>query len=195
MRAKYTAHVLLDLIILFTFACRTKIVKFFSSFIFWNMTPCSLLRDNWRFRGTYSFHLQDGRINKPSKKPACCRLQAIAFLHGSFFDAEDGGVMFFLNVGWLLTDCTTSYARSHDSLYPPFWERQILRSCPQTAFSPLLRSNILLRTSSSRCKEHDILTVPSICLVRYFWPQDGLYVRLQYPFLLSPSSRSTAVGN
>jgi hypothetical protein len=39
------------------------------SIIFWDMTPCSPLKVNRRFGGTYLFHLQ-GRKNRLSKKPA-----------------------------------------------------------------------------------------------------------------------------
>jgi hypothetical protein len=37
--------------------------------IFWDIAPCSPLKVNRRFGGTYPFHLQ-GRKNKLSKKPA-----------------------------------------------------------------------------------------------------------------------------
>jgi hypothetical protein len=49
--------------------------------IFWDMTPCSLLRFNRRFGGTYRLHLQ-GRRNKFSN--ACCLL-ACWFLLKFFF--------------------------------------------------------------------------------------------------------------
>jgi hypothetical protein len=39
------------------------------STIFWDITPCSPLRINRRFRGTYRLHLQ-GRKSKQSKNPA-----------------------------------------------------------------------------------------------------------------------------
>jgi hypothetical protein len=60
------------------------------STIFWDMTPCSPLSFNRRFAGTYRLHLQ-GRTY--------------------FFDPENGGDMFFRNVGWNSTDYTASYPR------------------------------------------------------------------------------------
>jgi hypothetical protein len=53
---------------------------FMKSTIFWDITPCSPLRVNRPFGGTYCHHLQ-GRKNKTSKKPA---LLATCF-HGDFF--------------------------------------------------------------------------------------------------------------
>jgi hypothetical protein len=38
------------------------------------------------------------------------------FFHGLFFDPEDGGDIFLLNVGWLATDYTASYPRRWYSL-------------------------------------------------------------------------------
>jgi hypothetical protein len=56
------------------------------SIIFWDMTPCSPLSVNRRFRGTYRLHLQ-GRRNKFSKKPAskqnACHLLSLWF-HAEF---------------------------------------------------------------------------------------------------------------
>jgi hypothetical protein len=44
--------------------------------IFWDITPCSPLRFNRRFGGTYRLHLQ-GRKNKPSKKPEGKQVEAL----------------------------------------------------------------------------------------------------------------------
>jgi hypothetical protein len=45
-----------------------------------------------------------GAKSKPSKKPESNRQQAMS--------AEDGGDMFFLNVGEISTDCTLLYPRT-----------------------------------------------------------------------------------
>jgi hypothetical protein len=62
------------------------------STIFWDLTACSPLKVNRRLGGTYRLHLRG--------------LQALlatcfhtGFLLGLFFDPEDGGDMFFRNVG------------------------------------------------------------------------------------------------
>jgi hypothetical protein len=44
------------------FEVLTAVVK--ESSIFWDITPCSPLKVNWSFRGTYRFHLQDRRISR-----------------------------------------------------------------------------------------------------------------------------------
>jgi hypothetical protein len=51
--------------------------------IFWNVTPCSALKVNWHFEGTY-------------------RLQAINQNEAGSKLAEDGGDVFLRNVGRLL---------------------------------------------------------------------------------------------
>jgi hypothetical protein len=68
------------------------------SVIFWDITPCSPLRVNGRFGGTYHLYLQ-GR-KKAQQEP-------------DFFDPEDGSDMSLQNVGSLSTDCT--------ALYPGIW--------------------------------------------------------------------------
>jgi hypothetical protein len=61
-------------------------------YIYWDITPCS-------FRGTYRLHLQGGIISEAGSKqsPACYLLHA-GFLFGLFFDPEDVGDRFLLNV-------------------------------------------------------------------------------------------------
>jgi hypothetical protein len=67
------------------------------STIFWDITPCSLLRVNRRFGGTYCLHLQGRRISWARSQ------------HESRW--QDGGDMFFRNVGWLSMDYTELYPR------------------------------------------------------------------------------------
>jgi hypothetical protein len=69
------------------------------SIIFWDMMPCSPLSVKRRFGGTRRQHLQQA--------PACLLVSCWTY----FFDPEDGGDMFFRNVGWHSTDYTASYAR------------------------------------------------------------------------------------
>jgi hypothetical protein len=57
------------------------------SIIFWDITPCSLLKVNRRFGGT-------------------CRCFQAGFLLGLFFDPEEEGDMFRRNLGYLSTDYT-----------------------------------------------------------------------------------------
>jgi hypothetical protein len=75
------------------------------SIIFWDMTPCSLLRCNRRFGGTYRLHLQ-GRRSKYA-----CHLLICWFLLNYFFYPEDGGDIFLRNVGCNSTDYTALYPR------------------------------------------------------------------------------------
>jgi hypothetical protein len=93
-----------------------------------DVTPCSPLKVNQHFRGTYCFHLQGWRINW-ARYQLENRWQAYSFslvscsayssmqkmasscfhtgiLLGIFFYPEDGGDMFLRNVGLLSTDYT-----------------------------------------------------------------------------------------
>jgi hypothetical protein len=68
--------------------------------IFWDITPCGLLKTNRRFGGTYR---------------TACRL-----IHDGFFlvlnvDPEGGSYMFLRNVCWLATDYTALYSRRQNS--------------------------------------------------------------------------------
>jgi hypothetical protein len=69
------------------------------STIFWGTTPCSPLRVDRRFEGTYSLHLQ-------GKKKAGQETSVKAGgKHGfACFDPEDEGDVFLRNVGRLSTD-------------------------------------------------------------------------------------------
>jgi hypothetical protein len=55
-----------------------------SKIISWDMTPCSPLNFNRRFRGTYRLHLQ-GRRNKFCKIQQASRWQAFNALHGVIY--------------------------------------------------------------------------------------------------------------
>jgi hypothetical protein len=55
---------------------------------FVDMTPCSLVKFHWLFRGTCSFHLQGRRTSQ------ACRLLLVGFVIGLLFDSEDGGSTF-----------------------------------------------------------------------------------------------------
>jgi hypothetical protein len=53
----------------------------------WNITPCSPLKVNRRFGGTYRLHLQSRRISQARNQLGA---GSIAFLFGLFFYPEDG---------------------------------------------------------------------------------------------------------
>jgi hypothetical protein len=75
--------------------------KFFmKSSIFWDITPCSALKDSRRFGETYlifGFPLPGG------------------FLLGLLLNPEDGGDIFLQNVGCLSTDYTALYPKRQNS--------------------------------------------------------------------------------
>jgi hypothetical protein len=79
------------------------------SIIFWDVTPCSLLRCNRRFGETYRLYLQGRR--KFQQEPASKQVASILLLAEIFFDPEDGGDMFLRNVGSISTDYTASHPR------------------------------------------------------------------------------------
>jgi hypothetical protein len=70
-----------------------RINKFIKSITFSDITPCSPLKVNRRFGGTYCLHLQGRRINR-AKKPAWSR----KLLHSRFFL----GSAYHLLSGWFL---------------------------------------------------------------------------------------------
>jgi hypothetical protein len=59
------------------------------SSIFWNITPCSPLKDNRRFGGACHFHLQCRRISQETSVKEGGK--QVSFLRGLFLDLEDGG--------------------------------------------------------------------------------------------------------
>jgi hypothetical protein len=63
--------------------------------IFWYIAPCSPLKVNLRFGGTYHPHLHGRRINLARKVAICFHA---GFFLGLSFDPEDGGDMFLRNV-------------------------------------------------------------------------------------------------
>jgi hypothetical protein len=73
--------------------------------IFWDITPCTLLKVNRRFGGTYRRHLRGQRVSQANKQAGsklasrACYLPHAGFLLGLLFDPEDGGDMFLQNVG------------------------------------------------------------------------------------------------
>jgi hypothetical protein len=70
------------------------------STIFWDITPCSLLKVNRRFGGTYRLHPQIRRISQQETSVKAGGEQSQAcFLLGSFLDLEYVGDMFLRNVG------------------------------------------------------------------------------------------------
>jgi hypothetical protein len=73
------------------------------SAIFLDIMPCSPLKVNRRFGGTYRLHLQGRRISRASFHAG--------FLLGLVFDAEDGGDMILRNVGWLSTHYTALFSK------------------------------------------------------------------------------------
>jgi hypothetical protein len=92
------------------------------SSIFWDITPCSPLKTNRRFRGTCRLHLQ-GRISRARNQRALLATCFHAgFLSGLFFNPEDGGDMFLRNVGWLSTEYMALYPRRQnpsENIPPP----------------------------------------------------------------------------
>jgi hypothetical protein len=81
------------------------------STIFWDIMPCSPLKVDQRFRGTYHLHFQGRRISQANRAPLATCFHA-GFLLGLFFDPEDGGDMLLRNVGRLSTDYKALYPRS-----------------------------------------------------------------------------------
>jgi hypothetical protein len=80
---------------------------------FWGITPCSRLKVNWRFGGTYRRHLQRRRISRARNQHEG-KWQAephTNFLLGLFLDPDYGRDMFLRNVDWLSSDYTALYPK------------------------------------------------------------------------------------
>jgi hypothetical protein len=88
---------------------------FIKSIIFWSITPCSPLKVNRHFGGTYRLHLQGRRIRQARyQRESRCQAEfyfKAGFLLVLFLDPEDGGDMFIRNICWLSTDYTAIYSR------------------------------------------------------------------------------------
>jgi hypothetical protein len=91
--------------------------------IFWDITPCSLLKVNRRFGGTHHLHLQGQKMNR-AKYQRESRWQAELFittcLHDDillrlFFDPEYRSDIFLRNVCLLSKDDTALYPRRNKS--------------------------------------------------------------------------------
>jgi hypothetical protein len=78
--------------------------------VFWDITPCSLLKVSRRFGGTCRLHLQGRRISREinqrerrwQAEPTSALLATsfhAGFFLGLFFDPEDEGDMFLRNDG------------------------------------------------------------------------------------------------
>jgi hypothetical protein len=80
------------------------------STIFWDIKPCSPLRVNRRFGGTYRLHML-----------ATCF--HAGFLLSLYFDPEDGRNMFLRNLGWFSTDYTALYPRRLYSHITAAWDQ------------------------------------------------------------------------
>jgi hypothetical protein len=98
--------------------------------IFWDITPCSPLRVNRRFGGTYRLHILGRKMSSVrnhhesrSLPPAFTLVSCGIF----FFDPEYWGDMFLLNVDWHSTDYRALYLRRLYSSQPRLWEPQILQ--------------------------------------------------------------------
>jgi hypothetical protein len=79
--------------------------------VFWGVTPCRPFKVNQRSGGTCRLHFQGRRISQARNQGEECGKLHARFLLGLFFDTENGGDMFFRNVGWLSTDYTALYPR------------------------------------------------------------------------------------
>jgi hypothetical protein len=64
------------------------------TFIFWDIMPCSTVKENGRFGGTYRLEFEVGAKKETSVKPV-----SSGFLVSLFFNREDLSYMFLRNVG------------------------------------------------------------------------------------------------
>jgi hypothetical protein len=92
------------------------------STIFWDITPCSPLKVNGRFGGTYHLYLQGRRIREARNSVIAGDKQSFhdGFLLGLFFDSDDGADIFLRKVAWLSTDYMALYPRKQYTLLKLF---------------------------------------------------------------------------
>jgi hypothetical protein len=106
--------------------------------------PCSPLKVNWRFGGTYLLHFRGRKISQTRNKRES-RWQAGFFL-GLLFDPEDRGDMSHRNVCWLSMDyrelCPRRYNSSLLKLFITHAEsilhRNTLQASLNTCKTPLM---------------------------------------------------------
>jgi hypothetical protein len=98
------------------------------SYIFWGITPCSMLKVNQCFRGTCRLHLHSQRIGQARNQHESRAATSFhtGFLLSLYFNHENWGGMSLRNVSWCSMDYAVLYPRRQNSSYPPLWEPQIL---------------------------------------------------------------------
>jgi hypothetical protein len=85
---------------------RLKIVAF------WDITPCTQLKANRRFGGTYHLYLQGRKkIEQDNSVKAGGKSSFICAILVRLFDPENEGEMFLRNIGWLSTNYTALCSR------------------------------------------------------------------------------------
>jgi hypothetical protein len=80
-----------------------------------HITPCSPLKADRRFGGTYCHHLQCVYVNHVTNQHETSSRHSW-FLAWLSFNLDYEGEMLLRNVGWLLTDYTVLYPKRQNSL-------------------------------------------------------------------------------
>jgi hypothetical protein len=84
------------------------------SSVFWNITPCNLVKVNRHFEGTYRLHLHSQLVsqatNNMKQLSACCLLPALFF--DLLFYPEYEGDVFLRNFASISPNYTAFYPRS-----------------------------------------------------------------------------------
>jgi hypothetical protein len=93
-----------------------------------DIQPCSPLKVNRRFGGTYYLCLQSRRLSQAKNRHEGSR-NAVFFI-GLFLDRDDEGDMFLRDVDWLSTDCMALYSRCKNSSNKIKFSRQFLVYTP-----------------------------------------------------------------
>jgi hypothetical protein len=133
---------------------RRYVLPGLKSAIFWDKTPCSPLKFNRRFGGTYSTRLH-GRISR-AKYQRESRLQAGRFHAGNLldlFDSEYGSHMSFRNVGWLSTGYTALYPRGMFKWNPDCKYVEIRTHRVGSIGTPSRRTVFITMRSPRDCRE------------------------------------------